>query len=159
MKAKIFIPILIIVLITSVTGVMYFFTYNRLDDIISASVQTLSISDMRITDISLFPPSADIELDCTIYNPTDRDFRLVKVSFDVLIDSVGLGTVTASDKLLPAHQYTILQGSFHIGTLALSIIQNPPYTMKLSGEIIASINVLFLTVTRSHTITETEEIF
>lgn len=124
----------------------------------SSSFQSITASNMKLTNISLFPPSADIEVDFTISNPTNRDLRLVKVNFDILIDNVIIGTVTATDKLLPANHLTTRQGLFHLGTLSLSIIENPPYTVKLSGEVIASMPFLFFVITRSQTIAEIQEI-
>lgn len=154
---KIVVSAAIVVLIVSIIG-MYVYAYNALGETISESFETIYVSDVRLTDISLFPPSADVTVEYTIDNPTSTSIRLAKVSLDIWVDELSIGTLTATDKTLPAGGSTVLTATLHIGSQAINIIINPPYTMKLSGEVVATTNISFLTVTRTYPITETQTI-
>ena len=152
---KILVPLAILILVVSMITTAYFYTYNRLGDIVSKSFETLRLSNIRLTNINLFLPSADVIADYTIDNPTERSIRLVKVSFDIWIDGVSCGTLTATDKLLPPSDSTVLTATFHVDPQVMDIMAYP-YTIRLSGEVVASINILFLTVTRACPITGTQ---
>ena len=155
---KIIIPVIIVVVLVASLAVMYLYGDSVLTNTLDKSFQTMYISDIQLTNIELLPPSADCIAEYTIDNPTDTNIRLVKVSFDIWVDGTSIGTLTATDKPLPAGGSTVLTATLHIGSGAMDIILDPPYTMKMSGEVVASTNILFLTVTRTYQETETQTI-
>jgi len=154
---KIVVLAVVATLVVSTIG-MYVYAYSTLEETLSKSFETIYVSDVRLANINLFPPSADVIAEYTIENPTGTSIRLVKVSFDIWVDEKSVGTLTATDKTLPAGGSTVLTATLHIGSEALDIMTNTPYTMKLSGEVVASTNILFLTVTHTYPITRTQTI-
>ena len=155
---KIIVPVIIVVVLVGSLVGMYLYGDHVLTNTLDESFQTIYVSDIRLTNLVLFPPSADVIAEYTIDNPTDTSIRLVKVSFDIWVDGKSIGTLTAIDKPLPAVGSTVLTATLHIGEEAMSIMIDPPYTMKVSGEVEASTNILFLTVTRTYQKTVTQTI-
>lgn len=155
---KIIVPVIIVAVLVASLGVMYVYGDSVLTNTLDESFQTIYVSDIQITNIELFPPSADCTAEYTIDNPTDTSIRLIKVGFDIWVDGRSIGTLTATDKPLPAGGSTVLTATLHIGSEAMDIMLDPPYTMKVSGEVVASTNILFLTVTRTYQKTETQTI-
>lgn len=148
----------VIVILVVSTVAMYVYAYNALGETLSESFGTIYVSDIRLENMNLFPPSADVIAEYTIENPTGTSIRLAKVDFNIWVDGKSIGTLTATDKSLSAGGSTVLTATIHIGSEAIAIMTIPPYTMKFSGEVVASTNILFLTVTRTYSITETQTI-
>lgn len=155
---KIIVPVIIVVVLVASLGGMYLYGDHVLTNTLDESFQTTYVSDTRLTNIELFPPSADCIAEYTIDNPTEASIRLVKVSFDIWVDEKSIGALTATDKPLPAGGSTVLTATLHIGSEAMDIMLDPPYTMKVSGEVVASTNILFLTVTHTYQKTSTQTI-
>lgn len=152
---KIVLPLVIVILVIGSLVGMYLYADNALDNALSRSFETIYVSDLQITDLSLLPPSADCVVEFTITNPTDIDIRLKRVYLDIWIDGISIGTLNANDKPLPSGGSTVLTCTLHIGSEALNVIWNPPYTIKISGEIVGTTTILFLTVSRTRSGTET----
>jgi len=152
---KIIVPVIVGILIFSLVGT-YLYADHAISTALSESFETIHLSDLRITNVNLFPPSADCIAEYTITNPTDTDIRLKKVYFDIWIDGMSIGTLTANDKPLPSGGSTVLTCTLHLGSAVLGVLMNPPYTMKLSGEIVGSTTILFLTISRTYSKTITQ---
>lgn len=154
---KIVLPVIVVLFLASLGG-MYVSAYTALYDALSKSSETFYVSDVRMEDVRLFPPSADVIAEYTIFNPTGTTIRLVEVSFDIWVDGTRIGELTATDKTLPAGGSAVLNVTIHVGSEILDVMMSPPYTMRISGEVVGSTTILFLTVSRTHSITETQTI-
>lgn len=154
---KFVLPVIVVLLIISLAG-MYVYAYTALYETLSKSLETFYVYDVRLQNRRLVPPSADVVAEYTIFNPTGTAIRLVELDFNIWVDGKRIGELTSTDKILPAGGSVVLNITIHVDSEILDIMISPPYTMRISGEVMGSTTILFLTVSRAHSIMETQTI-
>lgn len=150
---KLVVPVIIVAIL--IPSLMYAYAYIALGDAYYKSWGTLDFSESGVFDPEKYN-STEIIDDYTIYNPTDTSIRLVKVNFDSWADDKKVGTTRETDKYLPAGGSTTITCNWCFDSEVMNIIMSPSHVSTVRREIVASTDILFLTVTRTFIYENTE---
>lgn len=152
--------IVAVVLIAIVFGVIAS-TYFMADAFITGAINscTATSTDYEITNITLIPPSFDMQGALVIRNPSDVGLHLNRFEADIFIEYSDtiytLGSVDVSDRSLPSGGYISVPIALHAGANVVDFLDTHPsgYDIVVSGTMSLRGTWLFWTITKegSHT--------
>ena len=135
---KIVIPIVILVVIMGAFGYSYVKTSADLQTAADSTYKTMGL-DYRISNLSLFPPSADMIVLFNLNNPSAYDLDIT-VEFTMFYDETVLVPIKGSISL-PAGKSGVLECSpFHLGSETVSKM-NEKGKITTSATIVATTKV------------------
>ena len=98
------------------------------------------MGNVQITGLSLFPLSADLQVDYVFKNPSDIEFNVNSIKADILVESgstvYSIGEIDVSDKVLTANGYVTIPATFHLSSDVITFLSehSTGYDLLLSGK-------------------------
>ena len=154
---KIVVPVIIIAVM--IPSLMYVYAYFALDDAYSKSWNTIDTSELSSPDPETWYENIEWTEEVPINNPTDTNIRFIEVNYDCWVDGKKFGTMRETNVHLPAGGSTTLNYTTYYGSELLSSIMSDSYECEVRREIVASTDILFLTVTRTFLYEEVETVY
>jgi hypothetical protein len=102
-----------------VFGVFYGYTYMQ----VSSAIDNLTMepSDYQLSNLSIFPPSADLTVITTVDNGSGYDM-VMNINLDLYADSTYVTTFTTTDAQIKANGISHISMTCHLGSEALTAL-------------------------------------
>ncbi|MEM2240397.1 MAG: LEA type 2 family protein [Candidatus Bathyarchaeia archaeon] len=160
MKSKVL--VLLVLLVAGFPVGLYGYGYVKTAEVLNKSLETMDVTSFKVLDVSLLPPTAEVEVMLTIENPTDTSITLKSVYFEVFLEDVKLGEVVTVGKPLPSKGVATLEGVMRIRasvilTAIRDYMERGSITLRITGSVTASATYLFVTVSRDASVNLTRE--
>ena len=144
---KIVAPVIVLVILVPV--LMYVYGYVVLDDAYSKSWATIEVSDSSYSDPESLYEEFEVEEEAPITNPSGTNIRFIEVNYDCWVDGEIWADIHERDVYLPAGGSTTLTHTTYYSSEITGILLSDSYEVKTRREVVASTDILFLTVTRT----------
>jgi hypothetical protein len=144
---KIFVPLIVLVIMIPI--LMYVYGYVVLGDAYSKSWDTIEISDSTSPNPETWYEQLEYIEEVPINNPTGTNVRFIEVNYDCWVDGKIFVAMHESDVYLPAGGSTTLTHTTYYSSELLGSLLSDSYEVKTRREVVASTDILFLTVTRA----------
>lgn len=154
---KIVVPVIILAIL--IPSLMYAYAYSALGDAYYKSWNTIDFSELSAPDLSTMLEGTEWTEELTLHNPTGTSIRLIEVNFDSWVDGKKHQTIRETDVYLPAGGSTTLNHTWYFDSEIVGIKISDSYVSKVRREIVASTDILFLTVTRTFFYEDVETIY
>jgi len=128
---------------------LYWYSSQVTSGVIEQVWDTTGLAGYQITNITLFPPSADATYSLLIRNPTDYTVTIstdLDFYFGNATVSQRVGELNVKDLKLPAQSTKTIDLDVHIDFITLSILQGTELkTARLVGSVEGIVAYLFFT--------------